>query len=68
MVEKLLCVDSKLIVIWNGENSKRKELKLLLGGSDGSFDSDTLGLRLVCDIGILEVPLLGILLEYTLVT
>ena len=46
-----MSIDSKLIVRWNGENAKRKGLKWALGGSDGVCESDTLGLRLLCDIG-----------------
>ena len=43
-------------------------LKWTPGVSFGVFDSDTLGLRLVCKIGIKEVPSLGIIIEYTLGT
>ena len=52
LVEKLLSVDSKLIVRWNGENINRKGLKWEMGGSDGVCESDTLGLRIVCNIVI----------------
>ena len=39
-----------------------------LGGSYGVCESDTLGLRLVRNIGRQEGPSLGILLDYTLGT
>ena len=61
-------VDSKVLYSWNGENAKRKGLNWALGGYDEVFGSDTLGFRLVCEIGILEVSSLGILLDYTLGT
>ena len=43
-------------------------LKWTLGGSDGVCESDTLGLRLVCEIGKQEGLSLGLMLEYTLGT
>ena len=43
-------------------------LKWTLGGSDEICESDTLGLRLICEIGRQVVPALGIMLEYTLGT
>ena len=48
--------------MWNGEDEKRKGMKLALGVSDGVCESDTLWLRLVCEIERLECPSLGLLL------
>ena len=67
MVEKVLFENSKIIVMWNGEHSKRKVLKWALGGSYGVCDSDKLGFRLVCKIGRWQGPWIGVLLEFILV-
>ena len=68
MVEKILSVNSKLIVRWNCEIFNRKGMKCALGGSDGVCWSDTLVLSLVCNIVRLEGPSLGLLIDYTILT
>ena len=43
-------------------------MKWTIGGSYGVCESDTIGLRLVCRIGIKEGPSLGLLLDCSLGT
>ena len=43
-------------------------MKWTIGGSCGVCESDMIGLRLVCRIGIKEGPSLGLLLDYTIGT
>ena len=52
---KLLSVDSKWIVRWNGEHFKRKGPKWALGGSDGVCESDTIVVTLENHYDIIAV-------------